>query len=787
MEKFPERNRWWDWYSVFLLLLLLHTLAARLVITSWTPYLHLTQSIASIGVVIGLAAGYSNFRRRTARWLSFFYMILMLPLLWTLVIDQDVSLEEQFASVGGRLLFSFTEFVSRRPVEDPLFFVSIMTILFWVISASAGFQLTRRQNFLAVILPSAIGILIIQNYDSRVPSRLWLLAFFALMALFLLGRLNFLADRKRWREKRIFLSPENSTDLTGSIAIAAGLIIFTAWTIPFTISRIDSARQAWNRVTRPWHDFTRKMQNAVSALESPSGGKPGEFFGSELALGRGFPLSDTIMFEVKVPDLAPADKPPRYYWRGRIYDRYDDGQWSTSASSREEFSPLDADPIVPDSEGRTPQNFVIKTGESRFSLLYGPSQPVWFSRPRAFTFSPAGEARDIITWNSSPALLPGETYQVLSILNNPNIRQLRGAGTDYPEWVTNRYLQLPEGFSPRIRELAANVTSEEASPYDKAVAVTRYLRETIKYSPTVPLPPRRADPLEWILFEHRQAYCVYYATAEVLMLRSLGIPARMAVGFTQGSGSTDLRDVNEEEILGQERYTVRKKNAHAWPEVYFPGIGWVEFEPTGNQTPLDRPAAPQISTDNNFGLPLRRQPLGEGEQILPEDQPNGANSPDQQQAGINRFVYVILLLILLSAPAIYLSRRHAIPARIPGFIRASIERSGAKPPNWLIRWEYWMTLSPIEKAFQSINFGLRRLDGSTPTHATPVERADRLMEILPYLAPQIKVLLDEHQTSLYTSRTADVTQARRAALNIRTQTLLARVRRFWTGTYEPNT
>ena len=149
-----------------------------------------------MGAAIGLSLGYSQFQRRTARWISFFYMIIMLPLQWMLVIDQEVSLEEQLLSVGGRLLFSISEFFSRRPVEDPLFFIACMSIAFWIISASAGFTLLRQQNFLRVVLPSAVGMLIIQNYDNVAGGRLWFLAFFVFIALFLLGRLNFLQDQK---------------------------------------------------------------------------------------------------------------------------------------------------------------------------------------------------------------------------------------------------------------------------------------------------------------------------------------------------------------------------------------------------------------------------------------------------------------------------------------------------------------------------------------------------------------------------------------------------------------
>jgi hypothetical protein len=114
-------------------------------------------------------------------------------------------------------------------------------------------------------------------------------------------------------------------------------------------------------------------------------------------------------------------------------------------------------------------------------------------------------------------------------------------------------------------------------------------------------------------------------------------------------------------------------------------------------------------------------------------------------------------------------------------LRSSIERGGVDVPLWIIRWEQWVKLSPIEKAFESVNFGLRHLDQPVPVHSTPIERAERLTSLLPEAADQIKILLDEHQTSLYTSRVADVALARRAARGIRKQTILQRIRYLFFG------
>ena len=153
------------------------------------------------------------------------------------------------------------------------------------------------------------------------------------------------------------------------------------------------------------------------------------------------------------------------------------------------------------------------------------------------------------------------------------------AGNDYPEWVRERYLQVPPNITPRTLQLARDLTAELANPYDKAAAITNWLRANIEYSNSVPQLPNNQEPIDWFLFDLKQGFCNYYATAEIMLLRSIGIPARIAVGYTQG----------ETEELSQV-YTVKQRDAHAWPEVYFPGLGWIEFEPTSSQGGLFAPA-----------------------------------------------------------------------------------------------------------------------------------------------------------------------------------------------------
>src|SRR5688500_14685830 len=234
------------------------------------------------------------------------------------------------------------------------------------------------------------------------------------------------------------------------MAITAGLIILIAWTAPVPLPSIKTVRVHWYRITKPLAEFSERMENAVSALESTTPGRPGEFYGTELELGLGFPLSDTVMFEVQVPDLAVGQKPPRYYWRGRVYDYFAQDQWYTTGTIREEYSPQNPAPAIEQNAGGTLSRFIFNAGESKFALMYAPQQLVWVSRGGSFLAAPAGEKKDVFSWSASPTLLPGETYQVDSVLSNPNIEQLREVGVEYPACFTSSFLQLSTDFSTCI-------------------------------------------------------------------------------------------------------------------------------------------------------------------------------------------------------------------------------------------------------------------------------------------------------------------------------------------------
>ncbi len=159
-------------------------------------------------------------------------------------------------------------------------------------------------------------------------------------------------------------------------------------------------------------------------------------------------------------------------------------------------------------------------------------------------------------------------YSVLSDAGLPTAAELRRAPKDLSTEMRLVYLRVPEKLNPRIAELAQQVTGSADNWYDQASAIQTYLRNNYGYTLN-PTAIDSRDPVGSFLFNSKQGYCEYFAAAMVLMLRTLQVPARYVNGFQTGTYNR----------LGKD-FVVRARDAHSWVEVYFPGYGWIPFDPT---------------------------------------------------------------------------------------------------------------------------------------------------------------------------------------------------------------
>ncbi len=511
--------------------------AGRLVIANWAPFLYFASIFAALGTILGLALGTSRFNRSRVTWLAIDYTLMVLPWQWTVAVQSDIniSFRDQLHMIASRLAIAFVQFIQRAPVTNSFFFVAFISLVMWIIGLTAGYWLMRHDNLLAAVIPSAIVMMIVQVYDNHFALRAWWLAVYLFLVLLLVGRRYFLYSRVEWRKQHIAVSEDAWLDILNGLTVIALIVVFIAWIIPTSLSSLQAASEAWNNISSP---VRNRLSNAVISLQSPYSNGEANFYSESLPLGLNAAQGNQPVFTVKV---LSAPTSITYYWRGRVYDFYSSGQWSNSSAASLDFQPTSQNLNLVNSQNRVEAQFQFTMQLPQQSLLYAPSEPVWVDQPGSVivTSTDSGQ-NDPLTWFANPAIAQGGHYQVRAEIADPSVAELEATGTDYPAWVQDRYLEVPQDIRPAIQTLAEQITSGQSMPYDKAEAVTNYLRNTIQYTLTVPPPPPGEDPAVWVLFNYRKGFCNYYASDEVLMLRSIGIPARMAVGFAQGESNGDF-------------------------------------------------------------------------------------------------------------------------------------------------------------------------------------------------------------------------------------------------------
>jgi transglutaminase-like putative cysteine protease len=283
------------------------------------------------------------------------------------------------------------------------------------------------------------------------------------------------------------------------------------------------------------------------------------------------------------------------YWRITSLDKFDGKIWSSVGTYKPAGGGLPGGV-----RSRAPANAVTqKFSISGLSSIWLPAayRPTHLDGIKNVRFDP--ESSSLLTDADTSN---GLTYRVESSLPQLTPTELGTATPTLPQSITERYLALPDGFPSSVVQLAEKVTAGATTPYAKAKALQDYLRDNYKYDLNVPA-GHSDNALERFLFVTKRGYCEQFAGSYAAMARAINLPSRVAVGFTPG-----------QEVAPGE-FSVLNRHAHAWPEVYLSGYGWVAFEPTPGRgapddqsytgvtpmpqegfTPPAAPAAPQTPT-----------------------------------------------------------------------------------------------------------------------------------------------------------------------------------------------
>ncbi|RMI29774.1 transglutaminaseTgpA domain-containing protein [Streptomyces triticirhizae] len=359
--------------------------------------------------------------------------------------------------------------------------------------------------------------------------------------------------------------------------------------------------------------------------------------------------------------------PPReMYLRLTALDEFDGAEWSSSNWRQAEVP----QPPWPVTGLGGDVEFTNAVTEIRASDAYAQrSLPVPYPATSVTANGPWAFDRGSQTLVSeSPSLTSsGQTYQVEHLVVSPTREQLAEA-PEADDSFREYYTRVPEELPREVRETALEVTAGSANPYEEAVALQDWFTQSggFRYDTRVESGTGTEAIVNFL--EQKEGFCVHFAFTMAAMARSLGIPAQVAVGFTPGSRTAS----------GE--YEVGAHNAHAWPELYFEGVGWVRFEPTPGQGNApeytqperpdnERPAEPEPTEPTESGEPTpsasstapeRCDPAVDGacrqEPTTPEQ--------DRDESGFPLWPTLwggggLLLLLLLATPLLWRARARA--------------------------------------------------------------------------------------------------------------------------------
>jgi transglutaminase-like putative cysteine protease len=421
----------------------------------------------------------------------------------------------------------FADVVAPAPVTDGFLLAAMAGV--GMVAFLADWAAFRLESLFEVLLPSFLLVVFTAFLGEESNREILILLYLVTVGLFLLLHPNWLQ-----RSTLPWLAGRTAGEL--GWRLPTGLVLGGAALLAGVL--VGSGLAGAEGPAELWRGRSGGRQTTVSPLVD--------------IRGRLVSQGDNEVFTVRA-DVGS-------YWRLTSLDTFDGQIWSSDARHVSVAGRLPPEPGGEPASERVTQEFTIES-------LSSPWLPAAY-RPRRV------DGVRGLRYNDQLGSLVGDeqterglTYRVSSYVPRLRAEDLRQAGNvvdSLPE--AQRFLRLPT-VAPRVRQLASRLTGTSSSSYEKALALQGFFRQQFTYDLSA-RPGHDERALEAFLFRERRGYCEQFAGAFAVMARAVGLPTRVAVGFTPG------------ELEADGRFHVRALNAHAWPEVYIDGSGWVAFEPT---------------------------------------------------------------------------------------------------------------------------------------------------------------------------------------------------------------
>lgn len=577
------------WFSFFLLALVVYSTIWCVQAVNWVNHLGLLTPITALGLLFGIIAAKQQRVPRVVIHLLAFILGLLLAFWQTSSVDYAGSASAFMNNIRAWIQLAIGGGTST---DDSIFLFFILALGFLLAYTSTWLVYRTRSPWLMLLANAIVLLINLSNIDA---GYVIFLVIFLVAALLLLLRFNLYESSSRWKRQGLRCSDDlNWEFMQAGALISLGILVFS-WLLPWGYVN-QPAAQIWSADGNPWVN----AQNLWNRLLSVSGGSTPQnhgTFANTLTLGGNPNLANTPVFQVKTSD-------GNQYLISVTYDRYD-GVKNWSNGSQGQIANK-ANTII--SDGSASLRLVSQTIKVinppgvQYPYLFGASQIA--STDQSTHLSVNRTDGEVIAWlRDNGRLAAGDVYTVVSYVSSADLKSLRTVPmpVDSPKLPPNYdgevplnyydpnilslYTRLPAGLSQQIKDLAVNATSGAANMYDKVVALESYLRSHYTYDTAITAPPAGTEATQWFLFQSKRGYCNYFASAMALMARELGIPARVAAGYTYGkfNPATESWDING-------------TDAHAWTQVYFAGYGWVNFEPSQTFSTFSRPLLPPNPT-----------------------------------------------------------------------------------------------------------------------------------------------------------------------------------------------
>jgi len=704
--------------------------------SEWPVGLGQLAIVGAASVVFGYLLARSRYSELVALLMSAMYGVATIAILQLLSAPGDPL--TRLIAVIARLRDSFAQ-IQAGAIQDPFLLVLFLSTLFWFLGHNTAWHVFRIDRVWRAVVPPGIVLLINGLYNFN-PSNLDLyLIVYVFLSLMLVVRSHIDLREMHWYVNQIGFDRRLRTWFYRTGAVAGIAILMVAWVLP--TGSPDQNQQRFQQfmngdvLTR----LTKLWERLLTPLES-TGNTSAEYYGrSTLQLSGAIQLGDQEVLRVRVPQSGTDS---RYYWQSRVFDTYSGGTWDSrrglNITAQDGALSLNLESYAfADARRDVTQMFSMTTGPSR--LIYAAPEVRVINLPseaEADYIDPKAKTVNASVVRPQSALQTGDTYSAVSSVSTASANTLRQTAAQYPAWLASD-LALDANAAPRARALAVQIVANAKAytAYDKAKAIENWLRTNIAYDENMPAPPTDQDPVDWALFQVKHAYCTYYASAMVIMLRSQHVAARLAAGFAQGTW--DPTD---------QSYVVRERDAHTWVQVYFPGAGWVEFEPTAAQDALARPdtraPAPTATATPTFTpspTPLPTMtPLVKPQNSLqqtvnaPTDTPPPSTTP------------------MVTATPLPLAPPPARPTPFSGLLAFGVLLAGVLTIGsfigvgalWWIEYRGLDRLSPVGRTYARLTKYGRWLRVPLLPGATPLERGRHVAREVPARANDIVAITD---------------------------------------------